>query len=169
MSPLPSLSTCVKLTINGAAADLANKSPDGTALFQIASHCSGFRAAEGRPDVMVFACASTQVAVRGSTTKEMIDALNICLLPTVGKPILAELRPGRDQVAHGLFAGCRWEIPTVMNRRVGKRSQLAVSGAARVLMLRTRAPRRRYQRPASTFASRSALQVDEVAYSLRAP
>jgi hypothetical protein len=74
------LSTCVKLTMNGAAADLANKSPDGTALFQIASHCSGFRAAEGRPDVMVFACASAQVAVNGSTTREMIDALNICLL-----------------------------------------------------------------------------------------
>src|ERR1700741_4203222 len=77
MSPLPSLSTCVKLTMNGAAADLANKSPDGTALFQIASHCSGFRAAEGRPDVMVFACASAQVAVNGSTTMEMMDALNI--------------------------------------------------------------------------------------------
>ena len=29
MSPLPSLSTRVKLTMNGAAADLANKSPDG--------------------------------------------------------------------------------------------------------------------------------------------
>src|SRR4029078_8222732 len=47
MSPLPSLSTCVKLTMNGAAAALANKSPDGTALFQIASHCSGFRTAAG--------------------------------------------------------------------------------------------------------------------------
>src|ERR1700752_2271267 len=75
--PLPSLSTCVKLTMNGAAADLANKSPDGTALFQIASHCSVFKAAEGRPDVMVFACASTQVAVKGTTTREMMDALNI--------------------------------------------------------------------------------------------
>jgi hypothetical protein len=46
-------------------------------LFQIASHCSVFKAAEGRPDVMVFACASTQVAVKGSTTREMTDALNI--------------------------------------------------------------------------------------------
>src|SRR6476646_2774432 len=80
MSPLPSLSTCVKLTMNGAAADLANKSPDGTALFQIASHCSGFRAAEGRPDVMVFACASAQVTVNGRRTMEMMDALNMCLL-----------------------------------------------------------------------------------------
>src|SRR4029079_10068807 len=74
MSPLPSLSTCVKLTMNGAAADLASRSPDGTALFQIASHCSGFRAAEGRPDVMVLACASAQVAVNGSTNTEMMDA-----------------------------------------------------------------------------------------------
>src|SRR5262245_66381685 len=80
MSPLPSLSTCVKLTINGAAADFASRSPDGTALFQIAEHCSAFRAAEGRPDVMVFVCASAQVAANGSTTREMMDALNICLL-----------------------------------------------------------------------------------------
>src|SRR5262245_40798017 len=80
MSPLPSLSTCVKLTINGAAADFASRLPDGTALFQIAAHCSGFRAAEGRPDVMVFVCASAQVAVNGNTTREMMDALNICLL-----------------------------------------------------------------------------------------
>src|SRR4249920_3877339 len=86
MSPLPSLSTCVKLTMNGAAADLANKSPDGTALFHIASHCSGFRAAEGRPDVMVFAWASAQVAVIGSTIMEMKDALNIsCLLLVFAK------------------------------------------------------------------------------------
>src|SRR6476619_69868 len=76
MSPLPSLSTCVKLTMNGAAFDLANKSPDGTALFQIASHCSGFRTAEGRPEVMLFACASAQVTVNGSTTTEMMGALN---------------------------------------------------------------------------------------------
>lgn len=55
----------------------ASNSPDGTALFQIASHCSGLSAAEGRPDVMVFACASTQVAVGGSTIREMMDALNI--------------------------------------------------------------------------------------------
>src|SRR5262245_1144823 len=80
MSPLPSLSTCAKLTINGAAADFASRLPDGTALFQIAEHCSGFRAAEGRPDVMVFVCASAQVAVNGSTTREIMDALNICLL-----------------------------------------------------------------------------------------
>src|SRR5262245_36349882 len=88
MSPLPSLSTCAKLTINGAAADFASRLPDGTALFQIAEHCSGFRAAEGRPDVMVFVCASAQVAVNGSTTREvngsttreMRDVLNICLL-----------------------------------------------------------------------------------------
>src|SRR5262249_51338215 len=88
MSPLPSLSTCVKLTINGAAADFASRLPDGTALFQIAVHCSGFRAAEGRPDVMVFVCASAQVGVNGSTprgvngrtTREMRDVLNICLL-----------------------------------------------------------------------------------------
>src|SRR6185295_9763375 len=81
MSPLPSLSTCVKLTMNGAAADLANKSPDGTALFQIASHCSGFRAAEGRPDVMVFAWASAQVADIGTTIMERRDALNILSSP----------------------------------------------------------------------------------------
>src|SRR5215470_15189522 len=66
--------------MNGAAADLDSRSPDGTAFFQIAEHCSGFRAAEGRPDVMVFVCASAQVAVNGSTTREMMDALNICLL-----------------------------------------------------------------------------------------
>src|SRR5262249_50339206 len=83
MSPLPSLSTCVKLTINGAAADFDSRLPDGTALFQIAEHCSGFRAAEGRPDVMVFVCASAQVAANGSTTREMMDALNICLLLVV--------------------------------------------------------------------------------------
>src|SRR5262245_41769264 len=77
MSPLPSLSTCVKLTMYGAAADLANKSPDGTAFFQIAAHCSGFRAAEGRPEVMVFVCAKAQVALSGSTIREMMDALNI--------------------------------------------------------------------------------------------
>src|SRR5262245_56745019 len=81
MSPLPSLSTCVKLTINGAAADFASRLPDGTALFQIAEHCSGFRAAEGRPDVMVFVCASAQVAVNGSTIREMMDALNILSSP----------------------------------------------------------------------------------------
>src|SRR6476661_5498502 len=73
---------------DGAAANLANKSPNGTALFQIASHCSGFRAAEGRPDVMVFACASTQLAVNGSMTKEMMDGLNICLLLVLGGFIL---------------------------------------------------------------------------------
>src|SRR5262245_8271746 len=77
MSPLPSLSTCVKLTMYGAAADLANKSPDGTAFFQIAAHCSGFRAAEGRPEVMVFVCARAQVALNGSTIREVMDALNI--------------------------------------------------------------------------------------------
>src|SRR5215469_5760923 len=85
MSPLPSLSTCAKLTMKGAAADLDSRSPDGTALFQIASHCSGFRAAEGRPDVMVFVCASAQVALNGSTTREMMDALNICLLLVLAK------------------------------------------------------------------------------------
>src|SRR5215471_18027091 len=85
MSPLPSLSTCVKLTMKGAAADLASRSPDGTAFFQIASHCSGFRAAEGRPDVMVFVCASAQVAVNGSATMEMMNALNICLLLVLAK------------------------------------------------------------------------------------
>src|SRR5215470_10514320 len=71
--------------MNGAAADFASRSPDGTALFQIAEHCSGFRAAEGRPDVMVFVCASAQVAVNGSTTREMMDALNICLLLVLAK------------------------------------------------------------------------------------
>src|SRR5262245_40965563 len=88
ISPLPSLSTCVKLTMNGAAADFASRSHDGTAFFQIAAHCSGFRAAEGRPDVMVFACASAQVAVNGSTTREMMNALNICLLLVLAKCIL---------------------------------------------------------------------------------
>ena len=60
--------------MNGAAADLANKSPDGTALFNIASHRSGFRAAEGRPDVMVFAWASAQVAVIAWAEVSMADA-----------------------------------------------------------------------------------------------
>src|SRR5215475_9720138 len=92
ISPLPSLSTCVKLTMNGAAADLASKSPDGTAFFQIAAHCSGFSAAEGRPDVMVFACASAQVAANGSTTREMMDALNICLLLVLAKLTLPHHR-----------------------------------------------------------------------------
>src|SRR5262245_56457200 len=77
MSPLPSLSTWVKLTMKGAAADCASKSPDGTALFQIASHCSGFRAAEGRPDVMVFAWANRHVAVNGNTKSEISDALSM--------------------------------------------------------------------------------------------
>src|SRR5262245_61965337 len=86
MSPLPSLSTWSKLTMNGAAADLASKSPEGTAFFQIASHCSGFRAADGRPDVMVFACASAQLTVNGNTTTEIIDALNICFLLVLAAP-----------------------------------------------------------------------------------
>ena len=34
---------------------------------------------------MVFACASAQVAVNGSTTREMMDALNICLLLVLAK------------------------------------------------------------------------------------
>src|SRR5262245_8887774 len=34
---------------------------------------------------MVFVCASTQVAVNGSTTREMMDALNICLLLVLAK------------------------------------------------------------------------------------
>jgi hypothetical protein len=50
----------------GAAADWASRSSDGTAFFQIAAHCSGFSAAEGRPDVMVFVCANAEVAVNGS-------------------------------------------------------------------------------------------------------
>jgi hypothetical protein len=37
---------------------------------------------------MVFACASTQVAVNGSMTKEMMDGLNICLLLVLGGFIL---------------------------------------------------------------------------------
>src|SRR6476469_55855 len=77
MSPLPSLSTCVKLTMNGAAADFASRSPDGTAFFQIAAHCSGFRVAEGRPDVMLLACASRHVAVNGNTKREISDALSM--------------------------------------------------------------------------------------------
>src|SRR5262245_48853047 len=92
MSPLPSLSTCAKLTINGAAADFASRLPDGTALFQIAGHCSGFRAAEGRPDVMVFVFASAQVSVNGSTTREIMDALNICLLLVLAKFTLPPTR-----------------------------------------------------------------------------
>src|SRR5262245_35408398 len=34
---------------------------------------------------MVFVCASAQVAVNGSTTREMMDALNICLLLVLAK------------------------------------------------------------------------------------
>src|SRR5262245_15413304 len=101
ISPLPSLSTCVKLTMNGAAADFASRSPDGTAFFQIAAHCSGFRAAEGRPDVMVFACASAQVAVNGSTTREMMNALNICLLLVLAKCVSSWFLPSASYHAAG--------------------------------------------------------------------
>ena len=66
--------------VHEAAFAFANASPLGTALLQIVLHCSVVRAAEGRPDVMVFACASAQVAVNGSTIAKMMDALNICLL-----------------------------------------------------------------------------------------
>ena len=34
---------------------------------------------------MVFAWASAQVAVNGNTTREMMDALNICLLLVLAK------------------------------------------------------------------------------------
>src|SRR5262249_60040679 len=89
--------------MNGAAADLASRSPDGTAFFQIASHCSGFRAAEGRPDVMVFVCASAHVAVNGSATREMMNALNICLL-------LEEARCMLNTGLHDLSCCDRWLV-----------------------------------------------------------
>ena len=49
----------------------------GTAFFQIAAHCSGVKAAEGRPDVIVFACANRHVAVNGNTKREISDALSM--------------------------------------------------------------------------------------------
>jgi hypothetical protein len=44
---------------------------------------------------MVFVCASAQVALNGSTTREMMDALNICLLLILAKFTPTTLPKGR--------------------------------------------------------------------------
>src|SRR5262247_3281075 len=64
-------SACLKLTMNGAAFAWGRASPEGTAWLQTCWHCSGVKAAEGRPEVIVFVCASKQLAVKGSTKREI--------------------------------------------------------------------------------------------------
>src|SRR5262245_37560763 len=63
--------------MNGAAFAGGRASPEGTAWLQTCWHCSGVKAAEGRPDVIVFVCASKHVAVNGNTKREISDALSM--------------------------------------------------------------------------------------------
>ena len=55
---------------------------------------------------MVFACASAQVAVNGSTTREMIDALNICLLLLLAKFAKSSLPRKEGMLIVEMSANC---------------------------------------------------------------
>src|SRR5262245_35314956 len=66
--------------MNGVAFAWGSESPEGAAWLQTCWHCSGVKAAEGRPEVIVFVCASKHVAVKGSTKSEISDALSMGIL-----------------------------------------------------------------------------------------
>src|SRR5262245_7695924 len=75
-------SACLKLTMNGVAFASGRASPEGAALLQTCWHWSGVNTAEGRPEVIVFVCASRHVAVNGNTKSEISDALSMGSLHT---------------------------------------------------------------------------------------
>src|SRR5262245_8372341 len=63
--------------MNGVAFASGRASPEGAAWLQTCWHWSGVNTAEGRPEVIVFVCASRHVAVNGNTKSEISDALSM--------------------------------------------------------------------------------------------
>src|SRR5215510_3473910 len=78
--------------MNGVAFAWGRESPEGAAWLQTCWHLSGVKAAEGRPEVIVFVCASKHVAVKGSTKREISDTFSMVNPPYNSSPALRNKR-----------------------------------------------------------------------------